>query len=93
MTGTARLQWDYTCAEDVLSAWIGTPQACDDVRVGDFIVIRISRHTGEPVGISVRAASRLSAWTGALDGSVAARLLDEHGPTAVAAWRASRSSG
>jgi hypothetical protein len=83
------LQWDYSCGEDVLTAWVGMPQPCDEVRVDDSIVIRISRATHQPVGIKVRSASRLSKWTGALNGVVARVLLERHGPAAVALWRAS----
>lgn len=84
------LQWDYSCAEDVLSAWIGTPQPCDDVVVDDSIVVRVSREAHQPVGIRVRGASRLSTWTGALNGSLARALLDQHGPAAMTIWRARR---
>jgi hypothetical protein len=84
------LQWDYSCADDVLSAWIGTPQPSDEVMVDDDIVIRISRETHQPVRIDVRSASRRSAWTGALNGSVARALLEQHGPAAMALWRARR---
>lgn len=87
--GVEGLQWDYSCGEDVLTAWVGMPQPCDEVRVDDSIVIRISRATHQPVGIKVRSASRLSKWTGALNGSVARALLERHGPAAVALWRAS----
>jgi hypothetical protein len=83
-----RLQWDYSCAGDVLSAWVGTPQPCDEVIVDESIVIRVSRETHQPVGISVRSASRLCTWTGALDGSVARAMLDRHGPAAMEIWRA-----
>lgn len=82
------LQWDYSCSADVLSAWIGTPQWCDEVVVDDVITIRISRSTRQPVGIDVRSASTRSAWTGALDGALARALLEQHGPAALAIWRA-----
>ena len=82
------LQWDYSCAEDVLSAWIGAPHPCDEIAVDDYIIVRISRETRRPAGIRVRSASRLSKWTGALNGSVARALLDQHGPAAMAIWRA-----
>lgn len=82
------LQWDYSCGEDVLSAWIGIPQPCDEVAVDDSIVIRISRETHQPVGIHVRSASRRCTWTGALNGSFARALLDQHGPAAMTIWRA-----
>ena len=85
---TERLQWDYSCGEDVLTAWLGPPQPCDEVRVNDSIVIRISCTTHQPVGIKVGSASRLSKWTGALNGSVAGALLEKHGPAAMAIWRA-----
>ena len=85
------LQWDYSCASDVLSAWIGTPQLCDDVAVNDHIVVRISRETHEPVGIAVHAAARRSGqWTGALNGTFARALLEQHGPAALATWRGLR---
>jgi hypothetical protein len=83
-----RLQWDYSCGEDVLTAWVGEPRPCDEVALDDYIVIRISRMTQQPAGIKVRAASRLSKWTGALNGAVAQRLLEKHGPAAMAIWRA-----
>jgi hypothetical protein len=82
------LQWDYSCATDVLSAWIAMPQPCDEVAVDDFIIIRISRATRQPVGIDVRSASARSAWTGALDGTLARALLEQHGPAALTIWRA-----
>jgi hypothetical protein len=82
------LQWDYSCGEDVLSAWIGIPQPCDEVAVDDSIVIRISRETRQPVGIHVRSASRRCTWTGALNGSFARALLEQHGPAAMTIWRA-----
>jgi hypothetical protein len=82
------LQWDYSCSTDVLSAWIAMPQPCDEVVVDDCIIIRISRATRQPVGIDVRAASTRSAWTGALDGALARRLLEQHGPAALTIWRA-----
>jgi hypothetical protein len=85
---TEGLQWDYSCGEDVLTAWLGLPQPCDEVRVDDSIVIRISRRTHQPVGIKVGSASRLSKWTGALNGSVARALLEKHGPAAMAIWGA-----
>lgn len=25
------LQWDYSCSDDVLSAWIGRPQPCHEI--------------------------------------------------------------
>jgi hypothetical protein len=84
------LQWDYSCSDDVLSAWIGTPQPCDEVVVDESIIIRISRETHQPVGIDVRSASRRSRWTGALNGSFARALLDHHGPAAMTIWRARR---
>ena len=84
------LQWDYSCSDDVLSAWIGTPQPCDKVVIDESIVIRISRETHQPVGIDVRSASRRSAWTGALNGSFARTLLEQHGPAALTIWRARR---
>ena len=46
---TSGLQWDYNCSADVLSAWIGTPEPCDEVAVDDSVVIRISRKTHQPV--------------------------------------------
>ncbi len=82
------LQWDYCCSDDVLTAWIGTPHPYDEVVVDESIIIRISRQTHQPVGIDVRSASRRVRWTGSLDGSVARALLDQHGPAAVAIWRA-----
>lgn len=82
------LQWDYSCSADVLSAWIGTPQPCDEVVVDDSITIRISRATHQPVGVDVRSASTRSAWTGALDGTLARALLEQHGPAAMTLWRA-----
>jgi hypothetical protein len=84
-----RLQWDYSCATDVLSAWIGQPQPCDKIAVDDHVVIRISRQTHRVVGIDVFAASERSGkWPGALNGAMARRLLEEHGPAALAMWRA-----
>jgi hypothetical protein len=85
------LQWDYSCSDDVLSAWIGTPQPCDEVVLDDAIVIRISRETQQPVGIDVRSASRRTRWSGALDGSFARALLEQHAPAAMTLWRARRS--
>jgi hypothetical protein len=85
---TDGLQWDYSCGEDVLTAWLGVPQPCDEVAVDDSIVIRISHTTQQAVGIKVRSASRLSKWTGALNGSVANALLKKHGPAALEIWRA-----
>jgi len=83
------LQWDYSCAEDVLSAWIGTPQPCDKVVVNDHIVVSISRETHQVVGIDVRSASKRSGtWPGALNGAFARALLEQHGPAALAIWRA-----
>jgi hypothetical protein len=82
------LQWDYSCGEDVLTAWVGMPQPCDEVQVDDSIVVCISRTTHQPVGIKVYSASRLSKWTGALNGTVAHALLDKHAPAAMAMWRA-----
>jgi hypothetical protein len=90
-TTNPRLQWDYSCVEDVLTAWIGMPQPCDDIRVDESITIRVSRATHAPVGIQVRAASRFSTWTGALNGSVANALLEQHGATAMEIWRRHRS--
>ena len=87
---TGALQWDYSCSADVLSAWIGTPEPCDEVAVDDSIVIRISCKTHQPVGIDIRFASRRIRWTGALDGSLARALLQQHGPAAMKIWRASR---
>ena len=87
---TGGLQWDYNCAADVLSAWIGTPEPCDEVAVDDSVVIRISRETHQPVGIDIRFASRRIRWTGALDGSFARALLHQHGPAAMKTWQASR---
>ena len=82
------LQWDYSCADDVLSAWIGAPQPCDEVVVDGSIVIRISRRTHQPVGIDVRSASRRSGkWPGALNGAFARAMLEQHGPTALQTWR------
>ena len=85
------LQWDYSCAADVLSAWIGTPQPCDEVTVNDHIVVRISRETHQPVGIDVlSAAQRSGQWSGGLNGALAGALLEQHGPAALAIWRARR---
>jgi hypothetical protein len=84
------LQWDYSCSDDVLSAWIGTPQPSDEVVVDEDIVIRISRETRQPVRIDVRSASKRSTWTGALNGAIARALLERHGPVAMALWRARR---
>jgi hypothetical protein len=85
------LQWDYSCAGDVLSAWIGNPQLCDKVAVDDDVVIHISRQTHQPVGIDVLSASERSGqWPGALNGSFARALLEQHGPTALRTWRARR---
>lgn len=85
------LQWDYSCAADLLSAWIGQPQPCDEVAVGDSIVIHISRETHQPVGIDVHSASEKSGrWPGALNGAFARALLEQHGPAALAIWRARR---
>jgi hypothetical protein len=86
----AGLQWDYSCAADVLSAWIGTPEPCDEVAVDDSVVIRISRRTHRPVGIDIHFASQRIRWTGALDGSLARALLEQHGPAAMKIWQASR---
>ena len=66
------------------------PFTCDEVVIDESIVIRISRETHQPVGIYVRSASRRSAWTGALNGSFARVLLEQHGPAAVTIWRARR---
>jgi hypothetical protein len=88
MTALDGLQWDYSCAADVLSAWIGTPQPCDRIAVDDTIVIHISRETHQPVGIDVRAASTRATWTGALDGAFARALLEQHGPAALRIWQA-----
>jgi hypothetical protein len=83
------LQWDYSCADDVLTAWFGTPKPADDVPVGDHIVVRIDRATQRPVGIIVKdAAKRSGRWPGALDGAFARALLDRHGPAALKTWRA-----
>ena len=87
---TDGLQWDYSCSDDVLSAWIGTPEPCDEVAVDDSVVIRISRKTHQPVGIDINFASRRIRWTGALDGSFARALLQQHGPAAMKIWQASR---
>lgn len=85
------LQWDYSCAADVLSAWIGNPQPCDEVAVDDYIVVHISRETHQPVGIDVRsAAERSGQWSGALNGAFARALLEQHGPAALAIWHARR---
>jgi hypothetical protein len=85
------LQWDYSCAGDVLSAWIGKPQPCDDVAVDGYIVVRISRETHQPVGIDVRAAAERSGrWPGALNAAYARALLELHGPEALTIWRARR---
>lgn len=84
------LQWDYSCSDDVLSAWIGTPQPSDEIVVDKDIVVHISRETHQPVRIDVRSASKRSAWTGALNGAVARALLEQHGPAAMALWRARR---
>ena len=84
-----RLQWDYSCSDDVLSAWLGAPQPCDEVVVDDSIVIRISRQTHQPVGIDVRSASERSGkWPGALNGAFARAMLEQHGPAALKIWRA-----
>ncbi len=89
----AALQWDYSCAADLLTAWIGQPQSCDEIAVDDSIVIRISRETGQPVGIDVHSAFKRSGrWPGALDGAYARALLEQHGPAALATWRARRGS-
>jgi hypothetical protein len=86
------LQWDYSCSDDVLSAWIGKPEPCDDVSVDGNIVVRISRETHRPVGIDVRAASkRFGKWTGALNGAYARSLLEQYGPAALAIWRTTHS--
>ena len=87
---TDGLQWDNNSAVDVLSAWIGAPEPCDEVAVDDSVVIRISRKTHRPVGIDIRFASRRIQWTGALDGSLARALLHQHGPAAMKTWQASR---
>ena len=85
------LQWDYSCSSDVLSAWIGNPQLCDKVAVDDDVVIHISRLTHQPVGIDVLSASERSGqWPGALNGSFARALLEQHGPMALRTWRARR---
>ena len=86
------LQWDYSCPDDVLSAWIGTPEPSDEVVVDEDIVIHISRETHQPVRIDVRCASKRSPWTGALNGAVARALLEQHGPVAMALWRAPGTS-
>jgi uncharacterized protein YhjY with autotransporter beta-barrel domain len=86
------LQWDYSCSNDVLSAWLGKPQPCDDVAVDDDIVVRISRETSRPVGIDVLSASRRSGkWTGALNGGYARGLLEQYGPVALRIWRTTHS--
>ena len=83
------LQWDYSCSDDVLSAWIGAPQPCDEIVVDGSIVIRISRQTHQPVGIHVRSASRRSGqWPGALNGAFARAMLEQHGAAAMKTWRA-----
>jgi hypothetical protein len=83
------LQWDYSCAADVLSAWSGNPQPCDEVAVNDHIVVRISRESHQPVGIDVLAAAQRSGqWSGGLNGAFAGALLEQHGPAALAIWRA-----
>jgi hypothetical protein len=83
------LQWDYSCADDVLSAWIGAPQPCDEVVVDGSIIIRISRQTHQPVGIAVPSASRRSGkWPGALNGAFARAMLEHHGPAALKIWHA-----
>lgn len=85
------LQWDYSCAGDVLSAWIGKPQPCDEVAIADYIVVRISRETHQPVGIDVLSASERSGkWPGALNAAFARALLEQHGPAALRIWRARR---
>jgi hypothetical protein len=85
------LQWDYSCAGDVLSAWIGKPQPCDEVAVDDYIVVHISRETHQPVGIDVlSAAGRSGKWPGALNAAFARALLEEHGAAALTLWRARR---
>jgi hypothetical protein len=85
------LQWDYSCASDTLSAWIGNPELCDKVAVDDGVVIHISRLTHQPVGIDVLSASQRSGqWPGALNGSFARALLEQHGPAALRTWRARR---
>ena len=84
------LQWDYSCSADVLSAWIGAPEPCDEVAVDDSISIRISRKTHQPVGIDIRFASRRVRWTGGLDGSLARALLEQHAAAAMTLWRAGR---
>ena len=85
------LQWDYSCAGDVLSAWIGESKLCDTVAVDDYIVVRISRETHQPVGIDVlSAAERSGMWPGALNAAFARALLEQHGPAALRIWRARR---
>jgi hypothetical protein len=86
--GPDGFQWDYSCSDDVLSAWIGEPQPSDKVVVDKHIVVRISRQTHQVIGIDVLAASQRSRkWTGALDGAMARALLQQHGPAALAIWR------
>jgi len=87
---TDGLQWVYNCSADVLSAWIGTPEPCDEVAVDDSVVIRISRKTHQPVGIDICFASRRIGWTGTLDGSLARPSLQQPGPAAMKTWQASR---
>jgi hypothetical protein len=82
------LQWDYSCSDDVLSAWMDMPEPSDEVAVSEYIVVRISRRTGQPAGIVVRAAARRSGkWPGALNGAFARALLEQHGPAAARLWR------
>jgi|SRR5687767_9644629 hypothetical protein len=89
--GPDGFQWDYSCSDDVLSAWIGQPQPSDKVIVDKHVVIRISPQTRQVVGIDVLAASQRSGkWPGALNGAMARALLQQHGPAALAIWRTQR---
>jgi uncharacterized protein YuzE len=82
------LHFKYDEDADLLFARLGEPEVCDNVQVDDYVVVRLSRSTHQPVGIEVVGVSeRFHKTPSAINRTFARQLLNEFGPAAQARLR------
>jgi uncharacterized protein YuzE len=78
------IQCDYQPDVDLLFAWIGDPQAAENVEVEDGIYVRVNRDTREVVGIEVLdCAARFHQDPDAVDMRFAEQLLEQYRQAAL----------